>query len=182
MKKVAIIINDGFEEIEVVNVIDILRRVGVKVDILSIQNLTVTGAHGIPILADEIFDYYSHLDFDGIIFGGGMANAENLSENNDVLKLIDAYDENKKLVAGICATPAVVFSKTKVFDGKQFTCYPDMELISRVTNGEFIDKSVVICDNLITSQSPYTAMVFALSIAKYLGYDIEKVQNDLKGN
>lgn len=181
MKKIAIIISDGFEEIEVVTVVDILRRLSIKVDILGVGNSTITGAHGIPILVDDIFDYYSHLDYDGIIFGGGMANAISLSENDDILKIIEGYNSSEKLIAGICASPAIVFSKTNILDNKNFTCYPDEELISKVKNGKFVDNGTVLCDNVITSQSPYTAMSFALTIAKKLGYDIESVQKDLKG-
>ena len=182
MKKIAVIISDGFEEIEVISVVDILRRLGAKVDVLGVGSSTVTGAHGIPVLADENFDYYSHLDYDGIVFGGGMQNAITLSENNDILKLIDHYSQANKMVAGICASPAVVFSKTKILDGKNFTCYPAEELISKVKNANYVDKSAVVCDNIITSQSPYTAMAFSLTIAKYLGYEIYGIQKELKGN
>lgn len=182
MKKIAIITCDGFEEIEVISVIDILRRVGAKVDILGVQTSTITGAHGITMLADDVFDYYSHLDYDGIVFGGGMANAESLAQNDDVLKVIEYYYDQKKMVAGICATPSIVFGKTKILDNKNFTCYPSEELIANVKNGKFIDKCARVCDNVITSQSPYTAMSFALTIAKYLGYPIDGIQKDLKGN
>lgn len=182
MKRIAVITCDGFEEIEVINVVDILRRIGIKVDILGVKNSSITGAHGITVLADDIFDYYSHLDYDGLVFGGGMDNAQSLAQNDDVLKAIEYYSEQKKLVAGICATPAIVFGKTKILDDKQFTCYPSEELIGNVKNGKYVDKCACVCDNIITSQSPYTAMSFALTIAKYLGYDIEGVQKDLKGN
>lgn len=182
MKRIAVITCDGFEEIEIVSVVDILRRLGAKVDILGVQNSTLTGAHGITVLADDIFDYYSHLDYDGIIFGGGMDNATNLAENEDVLKAINYYYGQKKMVAGICASPAIVFGKTNILDNKYFTCYPTEEFISSVKNGKYVDKACCVSDNIITSQSPYTAMAFALTIAKYLGYDIENIQKDLKGN
>ncbi len=182
MKKIAIIISDGFEEIEVISVIDILRRIGAKVDVLGVGNTTITGSHGIPILVDEIFDYYSHLDYDGIVFGGGMNNAITLGNNEDVLKVIEYYNLQNKMIAGICASPAIVFGKTNILENKTFTCYPDAQLYEKIGNGKYIDKSVVVCDNIITSQSPYTAIVFALTIAKYLGYEIDKVQKDLKGN
>lgn len=182
MKKVALIISDGFEEIEVVTAIDILRRLGVKVETLGLNNSTITGAHGIPILVDDVFDYYSHLDYDGIIFGGGMQNAISLSEDENVLKIIEHYFDEGKMIAGICASPAIVFAKTKILDNKTFTCYPSEELITNVKNGKYVDKCAVVCDNIITAQSPYTAMAFSLTIAKYLGYDIEAIQKDLKGN
>lgn len=182
MKKIAVITSDGFEEIEVISVVDILRRLGAKVDILGVKNSSLTGAHGITLLADDIFDYYSHLDYDGIVFGGGMRNAQALAESDDVLKIIEYYFDQKKMVAGICASPAIVFGKTKILDNKSFTCYPTEEFISSVKNGNYVDKVACVCDNVITSQSPYTAMSFALTIAKYLGYPIEDIQKDLKGS
>lgn len=179
MKSVCLILSEGFEEIEAISVIDILRRGGVNVDIFSTNDLQVTGAHGITIFADEIFDYYSCLDFDCIAFAGGMKNAINLSENNDVLKLIEYYYDNDKLVAGICATPAIVFSKTKILECKDFTCYPDENLISKV-NGKYIDEPVVF-DEVLTSQSPATAIQFGLAILDILGYDSTIILNDLEG-
>ena len=178
MKNVAIVLSEGFEEIEAISIIDVLRRGGVSVEVLSIDNLNVTGAHGITIIADEIFDYYSALDFDCIAFAGGMKNAISLSENSDILKLIEYYYDNDRLVAGICATPAIVFSKTKILDGKDFTCYPDENLISKV-NGRYVDEPVVF-DGVLTSQSPATAMKFGLAILDILGYDSAIISNDLE--
>ena len=182
MKRMGIILSDGFEEMEAITTIDILRRAGIKIEILGLKNSTITGAHGIPLLVDDVFDYYSALDFDSIIFAGGMKNAINLSEDENVLMLIKHYDENKKLIAGICASPALVLSKAGVLENKNVTCYPSEELISNLKNSNYIDKCVVVCDNIITSQSPYTAMAFALAIVKYLGYDIDVLQKELKGN
>ena len=181
MKKVAMILAEGFEEIEAVNTIDILRRATINVEIISIGDVSITGSHGITITADDVFDYYGMLDFDAIIFAGGMSNAHALANDQRILDLINFYHENGKLVCGICATPAIVFSRTTILDKKNFTCYPDEDLKKLVTNGVFVDKSVVISDNVITSQSPYTSMAFALTIAKELGYDIEELQKALKG-
>lgn len=182
MKKVAMILAEGFEEIEAINTIDILRRATVQVEIIALNNLCLTGAHGITINADEIFDYYALLDYDAIVFAGGMGNANSLANNDQVLELINYYYDNGKLVCGICATPAVVFSKTKILDNKRFTCYPDQELINLVSQGNFENKSVVVDGNVITSQSPYTSMAYALTIAKELGYDIETLQKEIKGS
>lgn len=182
MRRIAIILSDGFEEIEAVTTIDILRRAGMTIDVLGLNETVVTGAHGLPIEADDKFDYFGALDYDGIVFAGGMKNAMNLANDNDVIKLINYYDDSKKLIAGICATPSIVFSKTNIFDNKNCTCYPSEELISNLKNGKYLDKCVVVCDNIITSQSPYTSMAFALSIAKYFGYDISSLQLELKGN
>ena len=182
MKKVSMILADGFEEMEAICTIDILRRAGVRVDIIGLNDTTITGSHDITLIADEKFDYYGVLDYDGIVFAGGMKNAMTLSENHDVLNLINHYNELGKLIAGICATPAIVFSKTNILDGKNATCYPDEELISKLKNANYVDKCAVVCDNIITSQSPYTAMAFGISITSYLGLDVDALQLALKGN
>lgn len=182
MKKVCMILADGFEEMEAICTIDILRRAGVRVDIIGVTDTAITGAHDITLIADEKFDYYGVLDYDGIVFAGGMKNAMTLAENQDILNLINHYNDSYKLVAGICATPAVVFGKTQILNGKNATCYPDEELISKLNNANYIDKSVVVCDNVITSQSPYTAMAFGLSIVNYFELDAHTLQDALKGN
>ena len=115
VKNLAIILADGFEEIEAINTIDILRRAGINVEILSLNDKIVTGAHGITLNADDVFDYYGFNGFDGIVFAGGMPNAISLSENSQVTQLINSFYDNGKLVCGICATPAIVFSKTNLF-------------------------------------------------------------------
>lgn len=182
MKKVAIILADGFEEIEAISIIDILRRSGIKVEILGYNETTLTGAHDITILADDKFDYYTDLDYDGIIFAGGMKNAQILGQDEDVMEFIRHYNSDKKLVAGICASPSLVLYNAGILDGKDVTCYPDMELISRMKNSNYIDKYVVVCDNIITSQSPYSAMAFALSLVNYFDMDANLLQSQLKGN
>ena len=132
-------------------------------------------------MADEIFDYYSALDYDAIVFAGGMKNAITLSENKSVLDLIEYYYNHRKLVCGICATPAIVFSKTKILDGNDFTCYPDKDFIEGVKDGRFVDDEVVFSSNILTSQSPSTATHFALAICEILGYDSSQILCDLEG-
>ena len=176
MKSIVVILTDGFEEIEAINTIDILRRATINVEVVSLRDMTVTGAHGITIKADDVFDYYGLMNFDGLIFVGGMDNAISLSNEQKVIDLIEYYNDNKKLICGICATPAIVFRKTKILENKEYTCYPGMS-----QDDNYVNKSVVVSGNVITSQSPYTAMAYALTIAKELGYDIERLQKELKG-
>ena len=124
MKKVVVLLADGFEELEAISVIDILKRAGVGVEILALGNVRVTGAHGITIEADEIFNYYNALDMDGVVFAGGMLNAETLSEERPVIDLVNYFYENDKLVAAICASPALILPKTKISRYLECTCYP----------------------------------------------------------
>lgn len=182
MKRVAVILADGFEEMEAINTIDILRRATIDVEIVAISDTCLTGAHGITITADDVFDYYGMLDYDAIVFAGGMVNANTIASDDRVLELIKYYNECNKWICGICATPAVVFSKANILANRSYTCYPDSDLISMSSSGQFVDKSVVVSDNIITSQSPYTSMAYALTIAKELGYNVDALQKAIKGD
>ena len=181
MKKIAIILADGFEEVEAVATINLLRRATIKVDILGVEHIRTTGARGITIECDEIFNYYSCLEYDGVVFVGGMQNAKTLSENSQVIELIDYYYDNKKMIAGICATPALVFSKSSLPDNLECTCYPDEELKSAMSRFNYVDKNVVVSENVITSQSPFTSFEFALNIVDYLGCNAEALLGRLQG-
>ena len=181
MKNIAIVLSDGFEEIEAISVIDVLRRGTCHVDVFGLNGITVTGSHEITIDADEIFEYYNVLKYDGIVLVGGMKNAINLSGSNDVIKLLEDFNDKGKLVAGICATPAVVFSKTNILKDKNATCYPDNELIAQLGVNRFVDSLVVVSGNIITSQSPSTAIDFAIAILKYLELDADGVLKGLMG-
>ena len=180
MKKVAVILAEGFEELEAVTVIDVLRRAGIDVEVKGVNNHQLTGSRGVTIICDDTFDYYGSLDYDGVIMVGGMNNATALSQDEGVLNIVRYYMDKSKLVAGICATPALVFSEAGILQGKVATCYPSDSLITNM-NCEYLDKECVVCDNLITSQSPDTAMEFALTIVQYLGYDASSVYSDLQG-
>lgn len=180
MKSVIVVLSAGFEELEAISVIDILRRANIKVEVVGLRDVQLTGSRGVTLICDEVFDYYGCLDYDGVIMVGGMNNATNLSQDEQVLKLLKDYMDKGKMVAGICATPAIVFSEAGILDGKVATCYPSESLINHL-DCEYRDEACVVCDNLITSQSPDTAMEFALTIIQYLGYDAGAVYSDLQG-
>lgn len=180
MKKVCVIIAEGFEELEAVTVIDLLRRATISVEVMGLRNIQVTGAHGITITCDDVFDYFCSLDFDGVILVGGMDNATALSQDENVLKLLQDYNAKGKLVAGICATPALVFSESGILSGRIATCYPSEGLINNL-DCEYVDEACVVDGNLITSQSPDTALEFALTIIEYFGISASGVYSDLQG-
>ena len=181
MKKVAIILADGFEELEAISVIDILKRASISVEILALGNVRVTGAHDITIEADEIFNYYNALDLDGVVFAGGMSNARALSEDSAVIDLVNHYYSEEKMIAAICASPAFILPRTKIDRSTECTCYPDLSLTSMLDGFRYIDDNVVVSGNVITSQSPFTALDFALTIVDYLGGDAAQLLADLEG-
>lgn len=180
MKKVMVLLSAGFEELEAVTAINVLRRANVNTDVVGYRDIQLTGSRNITLVCDEVFDYYSSLDYDAIVFVGGVNNAVNLSSDEHVLQLLRDYMGKGKIIAGICATPALVFSKSGILKGKTATCYPSEDFIANLQD-EYVDKTCVVCDNLITSQSPDTAMEFALTIVQKLGLDAGAVYDKMKG-
>jgi 4-methyl-5(b-hydroxyethyl)-thiazole monophosphate biosynthesis len=165
MKQVALFLADGFEEVEVVTVVDFLRRADIKVYITSIGGATVTGSHDIILTADKMLEQLPD-NLDALIVPGGMPGAANLAKSEAVLNLIRKTYENNKLVAAICAAPALVLGASGVLNGRNFTCYPGFE--KQLTEGVLKTDRVVQDANIITSRGPGTSAEFAIAIIEYL--------------
>lgn len=163
--KVAVLFAEGFEEVEALTVVDVLRRAGIEVIMAGLDNEPVRSSHGVVLKIDEPVNKLP-VDLDAVILPGGMPGAKNLSESAEVLGLVRQMHEDKKLIAGICAAPAFVFKRAGVLDGRKFTCYPGFE--SRVDNADFCEDEVVVDGNIITSRGPGTAMAFALKVLAFL--------------
>ena len=179
MKKVALFLAKGFEEIEAIGTIDILRRAQIDVVTVSItDNKTVTGTHNIPVIADHTLNDTDFENFDMIILPGGMPGAKHLNEQEDLKKLIIEFNSKGKLIAAICAAP-MVLGGLGILDGKRATCYPgfEPELIGAKTTGE----SVVVDDNIITGKGPGFVFDFGLRLVEQLLglQDRREVQNGL---
>lgn len=167
MKKTALIVlAEGFEEIEAVTPADVLRRVGIDVTIAGLRKRSVKGAHGIKIETDILFAEYKTLP-DVVIFPGGMPGAENLASSLEVKELILRMNAKKKLIAAICASPAILLAPIGILDGRKATCFPGYEKNFRSTI-EFTKQKTVQVENIITSQGPGTAADFSLKIAENL--------------
>lgn len=167
-KKALIVLAQGFEEIEAVTPIDILRRAGIDVHIAGIQpeKNSVTGAHGIGITVDSPLENVQ-ADFDVCIFPGGMPGAQNLADSELVHSLISVMHRENRLIAAICAAPAVLLAPTGILDGKTATCFPGMEHhFSQQT--AFSQDPVVVSGNIITSRGAGTALTFSLKIVETL--------------
>lgn len=154
---------EGFEEVEALSVVDIMRRAGLPVTTVSISStLQVKGAHNITVTADAI---YSDTDFNNanwLILPGGMPGASNLAAHADLCKLLKAHNAKGGNVAAICASPAVVLAPLGILDGKRAICYPGFEKAMSLSK---IGGSPVETDgNIVTANGPATATLFALAI------------------
>ena len=166
---------EGFEEIEAVAVIDILRRANIKVDVVGIEDEIVAGRNGIKILCDKVIADVKPEDYDGIVLPGGNPGYKNLENNQQVINFIKTFNSKGKLIAAICASPTIL-EKIGVLEGKKATCYPTMR--DKIKN--FVDERVVVDKNVITSQGPGTAIEFALEIVRFFNPNAyEQLKKDL---
>lgn len=175
MKKVILFLADGFEEIEALTVVDVLRRAGIGCDTVSIsEDLEVNGAHNIKVIADiKASDVKSK--YDGVILPGGMPGTRNLQSSTCVLNTLKQYYEDGRLIGAICAAP-IVLSSAGIVKGRKVTSYPGFE--KELKEVCYIEEIVVKDDNIITSRGAGTAFDFAVAIMNYLGY--EKQGKELK--
>jgi 4-methyl-5(b-hydroxyethyl)-thiazole monophosphate biosynthesis len=165
-KKVLLPLAEGFEEIEAVTLIDVLRRSGVEVALHYIgDNSLVKGANGIVVNGDFIIDDASSDGFDMILLPGGWGGTNILASNEKVQSLLKEFKENDKYVAAMCAAPYALHCAGVL--SHNFTCYPSVEEQIR-TEGYHPDKKVVQDGKVITSRGPGTAICFALEIVRIL--------------
>ena len=167
MNKVYILLANGFEEIEGLTCVDLMRRAGIEIEMASITgSLTVKGARGITVTADS---QLQDIADDGamVILPGGMPGTNYLKESKPVRDMVTAYYESGRYVAAICAAPTV-FGDMGILRGKKATCYPGMEagLIGAEWPGE--TETVVVDGNIITSRGLGTAIDFALKLIELL--------------
>ncbi len=164
MKRACVLLAEGFEEIEALTPVDYLRRGGVEVVALGLGGLRVRGARGIEVVADAALeDAAAGGSFDAVVIPGGMPGARNLAESRAARDLIQRHAREGKIVAAICAAPAVVLHEgCGLLAGKRFTCYPGME--RRVSGAQHSAERVVVDGNLITSRAAGTAGEFAVAI------------------
>jgi len=165
-KKVIVVLAEGFEEIEGVTIVDILRRAGIEVTVGGLDDLKVQGSHGIEVSADIKLDE-AGLDFDACVFPGGMPGATHLALSEKVQGLIQKMNNGKKIIAAICASPALVLAPTGILKNKAATCYPDMQA-HLGEDASYKTDNVVIDGNIITSRGPATALAFSLAIVEQL--------------
>lgn len=161
MPKVTIILADGFEEVEAMAVIDVLRRAGIEVVIAGLHEGPVSSAHNVRVLPDTIIDTIKAEDFDMIVLPGGQPGSDNLNADGRVKDLIQEFNAKGKLTGAICAAPYVL-ANAGVLEGRNVTSYPTFK--DKLGSALYTEKNVVEDGNLLTSRGPGTAICFALAI------------------
>ncbi|OGX12238.1 MAG: hypothetical protein A2351_05030 [Omnitrophica bacterium RIFOXYB12_FULL_50_7] len=170
-KTALVILAEGFEEVEAIAPIDVLRRAGVRVTIAGATDLRVKSSRKICVEADMLLKDLAGMP-DAVILPGGLPGATNLAKSGEVASLVKKMNSAGKLVAAICAAPAVVLAPIGILDGKKATCYPGCES-DFSTKTIHSTERVVVDGNIITSQGPGTALEFALEIvAQLMGKDM----------
>lgn len=157
---------EGFEEVEALTPVDMLRRCELNVMTVGVGNQAVMGSHGIPVLANiEDKDIVLDENLDMIILPGGMPGTLNLEKNDNVQKAIDFCVKNNKYIGAICAAPSILGHKG-LLDGKKATCYTGFE--TQLGNAVVSEEPVCVDGNIITSRGAGTAMQFSFELVKLL--------------
>ena len=167
MIKVAVILANGFEELEALTPVDVLRRANAQVDTISIFEKVATSSHSVGVVADKLISEVCLDDYDVIVLPGGMPGAKNISENSAVVNAVKKALKENRLVCAICASPAVVLANHGLLEGYTATCYPAPDFINAIGD-KYVSQNVCTSDNLITANGPKSAFEFALAICQKL--------------
>ena len=163
MNQIAIFFAKGYEEIEALAVVDICRRCGLTIDMVSVTEETqVEGAHGIVVAMDKTFSQVDFDKYDMIVLPGGGEGTRNLEAHQELMAQVDAFYKAGKYVGAICAAPSI-FGHRGILKGRKACCYPSFE--SHLEGAEVTAGPVEVSDNVITSRGMGTAIPFGLAIA-----------------
>lgn len=172
---ITVFLATGFEEIEALTPVDLLRRAGVEVKTVGVGSKTVVGSHGIPVTADLTEAELMINNLDGVILPGGMPGTKNLEASETVQKAIAYCAAHGKLLAAICAAPSVLGHAGLLRD-KRATCFPGFE--KDLLGATFVKEDAVRDENVITSRGAGTALAFAEKLIAYAANE-EKAANIL---
>ena len=166
MKDSFLFLAEGFEEVEALTAVDVLRRAGMPVKTVSITSaLQVKGAHGVIVSADVLYDNTMFRDAAWLILPGGLPGADNLHDYSPLIGLLRNQFESKRgRIAAICAAPAVVLGAEGMLRGRRATCYPGFE--SKLLGAEYVDAPVVRDDKFVLGNGPANALLWALTIVE----------------
>lgn len=156
---------NGFEEVEAIAALDVIRRAGIDIKSVGVGSKTVTGSHGITVVCDVTNDVIKSFDgVDGVILPGGMPGTTNLYADETVNKAVDYCAENNLLLAAICAAP-LILGRKNLLAGKEAICFPGFE--DELIGAAISDDYVCTCDNIITARGMGSAVNFGVAIVAY---------------
>lgn len=162
--KTAVFLANGFEEIEALATVDVLRRAGFDVQTVSIhEELLVEGSHGIKVIADTLFNASSFEELDLIILPGGMPGTKHLGDHEGLKSLLLEHASQSKWIAAICAAPKVL-GELGLLKGQFATCYPGFEVY--LQGAIHVDENVVVSGHYVTGKGAGAAIEFALKLVE----------------
>lgn len=165
MNTAYIFLADGFEEIEALSTVDVLRRAAMNVVTVSVHDDTlVTGAHNVPVEADALFDEVDFEDAQWLILPGGMPGAANLRNCEPLCQLLKSHYDKGGNVAAICASPSIVLGPLGLLQKHAAVCYPGMDATLNCASPR--EDMVVTSGNVVTGKGPAAAWEFALTIVR----------------
>ena len=177
--KAAVFFADGFEDIEALSPVDYMRRAGIEVITVGVKGtpfnatMIVTSSHKVPMIMDTTLDAflkdYADELVDCVVCPGGGLGAQNLSQDEKLLAYLEKCNEKKKLVAALCASPAVVLGKTNILINKKWTCYPGMQDNEKPEYlGDYSNQVFITDGNLVTGRGPGASEQFAMELVRIL--------------
>ena len=161
MARACVLLAPGFEEIEAVTIIDVLRRAQIETVAVAVGSKSVQGSHGIALLGDVTLEQAATEPWDVVVLPGGMPGAKNLRDSPEVQALIRAQLAAKGRLAAICAAP-IALSAAGALQGRKATSYPSFQ--GELSCAEYLEDPVVVDGPIITSRGPATALRFALKL------------------
>ena len=165
MKTNYVFFADGFEEVEALTCVDVLRRAGMPVKTVSInEGLEAVGAHGVTVVADSQYGDDDYADAEWLVLPGGMPGATNLASHEALCRDLTDHNARGGRVAAICASPSVVLAPLGILDGRNAVCYPGME--APIPEVKWGSEPVVVSDNVVTGNGPAAAAAFALELVR----------------
>ena len=187
-KKIAVLLANGFEEVEGLAVIDVLRRAGFVCVAVGVEGATVLGSHGIRVLADKLLTEVVPEKYDMVVLPGGLPGADTLRDTEAVIAWVQKFaGAADKFVAAICAAPQVL-AKAGVATGKRVTSYPGANFQAMFADAEYVDDNtqledgVAVCGNMITSRGPGTTLPFAYKLVEMLGGPADTLREAMQYN
>lgn len=159
-----VLLAQGFEEVEAIAPIDVMRRNGLSVKTAGVGGTEICGAHSITVKADMDIEDIDPENVDGIILPGGMPGTTNLQKDETVNKLISYCNDNELLIATICAAP-MILGQLGLLKGREAVCFPGFE--EYLSGADICDSPVAVCDHIITAKGAGAALEFGSAIVDY---------------